>query len=58
MIIKELLAVIAAGGIGLGCCIGGISNAYDSMLYENAINSHDFLYLVDEAGNPVSQVSD
>ena len=48
-------ATIATGAIAAGGCLGGLVNAYDKFLYDSALNSPDFLYLVDQNGNPVSQ---
>ncbi len=42
-------------GLGVGSCVGGLSNAYDSLMYDRAMADPDFLHLVDEFGDPVRQ---
>lgn len=55
MILKEIITAACGIGLGLGCCIGGVSNAYDAIVYDRAVNDPGFMYLVDEFGDPVSQ---
>ena len=52
---SSTFATVVSACIGVGCCIGGVSNAYDKILYDRAIENPSFLYLVDEDGNPVTQ---
>lgn len=52
---KEVASLVIMCCAGVGCCTGGVLNAYDSFRYDRAINDPSFVYLVDEAGNPVSQ---
>ena len=52
---KEIVSACVTIGMGLGCFAGGISVAWDNHAYERALADPEFFYLVDEAGNPVSQ---
>ena len=51
---KEIIAFAIAGCL----CLGGYEAlSYDGK-YERALNDPEFYYLVDEAGDPVSQLTD
>ena len=51
----EHLATTLSTILALGVAAGGVTTAIDQYKYDNALESPDFLYLVDEFGNPVSQ---
>ena len=55
MIFKEIVVAACCLGLGVGSCVGGLSNAYDSLMYDRAMTDPDFLHLVDEFGDPVRQ---
>ena len=55
MIIKQFVVAACCAGFGIGCCVGGVSNAYDALVYDHAMSSPDFFHLVDKFGNPVRQ---
>lgn len=52
---KELISFIIISSTGCGALLGGTVNAIDSVRYRNAISNPGFYYLVDDAGNSVSQ---
>lgn len=52
---KELIAICLTACMGMGATLGGALNAYDDYVYDQALENPNFLYLVDEVGNPVSQ---
>ncbi len=54
---KAIIALIVAGCVGGGACLGGYSAFSQEFKYDRALSNPDFYYLVDEAGNPVSQVA-
>jgi hypothetical protein len=54
---KEVVSACVAIGMGVGCFAGGISLAWSDHAYQRALQDPEFFYLVDEAGNPVSQES-
>ena len=55
---KEIVSACVTVGVGVGCTVGGISIAWNDYAYERALVDPGFFYLVDKAGNPVSQDSD
>ena len=55
---KGLIAIVLAGCIGGGACMGGYEAASQDAHYNWALSNPDFYYLVDEAGNPIGQVAD
>ena len=52
-----IIALIVAGCVGGGACIGGYSAFSQEFGSERSLNDPDFYYLVDEAGDPVGQVA-
>ena len=52
MMIKEIMAFVAVGCL----CLGGYEALSSDAKYERALEDPDFYYLVDETGNPVSQL--
>ena len=54
---KGIIAIIVAGCVGGGACIGGYSAFSQEFGYERALSDPEFYYLVDEAGDPVGQVA-
>ena len=55
---KGLIALVVAGCVGGGACLGGYSAFSQEFKYDRALSDPGFYYLVDEAGDPVSQVAD
>jgi len=55
---KGIFALVLAACVGGGACLGGYESASQSAHYRETLNNPDFYYLVDEAGNPVSQEPD
>ncbi len=51
---KEIIAFAIAGCL----CLGGYEAFSHDAKYERALNDPEFYYLVDEVGNPVSQLTD
>ena len=54
MIGREIVAYAVAGCL----CLGGFEAFSSDAKYERALNDPDFYHLVDEAGNPVSELTD
>lgn len=52
---KGFLALIVAGCVGGGACLGGYSAFSQGFNYDRALSDPNFYYLVDEAGDPVRQ---
>ena len=55
---KGFIALVVAGCLSGGACLGGYSAFSKDLKYEQVLSDPSFYYLVDEAGNPVSQVPD
>lgn len=55
---KGIIAIIVAGCVGSGACLGGYSAFSQDLGYDRALSDPGFYYLVDESGYPVSQVAD
>ncbi len=54
---KEIVSMCVTVGMGLGCFAGGLSVVWHDYEYKRALEDPEFFYLVEEAGNPVSQES-
>lgn len=54
MIAKEVAALVLASCL----CLGSFEALSRDDVYDRALNDPEFYHLVDEAGNPVSQLSD
>ncbi len=54
---KEIVSACVTVGMGVGCFVGGLSVAWRDYAYDRALEDPEFFYLVDKAGNPVSQDS-
>lgn len=52
---KEAITLCVTIGMGIGCCAGGLSAAWQEFSYRKTLEDPSFLYLVDESGNPVRQ---
>lgn len=39
----------------IGLAVGGVTSSVDRFKFQNAIEDPQFMYLVDELGNPVSE---
>lgn len=55
---KGFIALVVAGCLGGGACLGGYEAASQSALYNQVLSDPDFYHLVDEVGNPVSELAD
>ena len=55
IVIKEIITTCACIGLSTGVFVGGIAGAWSDYRYDSALNDPEFLYLVDELGNPVRQ---
>lgn len=55
---KGIFAIIVATCVGGGACLGGYNTLSQDFAYDRALSDPDFYYLVDETGNPVSELSD
>ncbi len=53
---KGFVALIVAGSIGGGACLGSLEAFSQDVHYRNALDNPDFYHLVDEIGNPVSEL--
>ena len=54
MMAKEITAFVVAGCL----CFGGYEAFSLDAKYDRALSDPEFYHLVDEAGNPVSQLTD
>lgn len=52
---NAVMSVIVTASAVCGMCLGGVINAYDKAVYDEAISDPNFYVLVDREGNPVRQ---
>ena len=55
---KGFIALVVAGCLGGGACLGGYESASQTAHYNQVLSDPDFYYLVDESGNSVSELTD
>lgn len=53
---KGFIALVVAGCLGSGACLGGLEAATRTALYRESLEDPGFYYLVDEVGDPVSEL--
>jgi len=56
--VNGALIFLVSSCVGVGSCLGGISNIVQAFERESALSNPAILYLVDESGNPVSKVGE